>query len=292
MTNDRLLLIDLTSAPYGTGAFQRLGILLVTLLLAACGEPRLESHTPIPVDEEEEGQAFAPAEYWINKQVTTTVVDIPFLENMDWLAAQSTSYYLERWEINGNTVTTHEELCLMEIEEVMGTQTIIPPQFYDCCSHSERTAELEVLEVGTSYEALDILTIYGANLSEPWTEALPQEGTDARVVDTDQDGQPGITSIIDGWIGDGYAEVYIAQRTITDLVGTLVRQDRVEGHILMGLEQAILGATEGDDWATQDGFQSKQDGVPEHNFFIMQALPGPTSCAELLADPGFEALFE
>lgn len=268
--------------------------LLATALvfLAACGEPRLDSHTPLPVSEEEQGQTFVPAEYWVSKHVTTTVVDIPFLENLDWLAAQSTSYYLEHWTVEGTTITAHEELCRMEIEEVMGTQTIIPPQFYDCCSHSERTGSLTELAVGAEYSAPDLLTVYGADLEDPWTEPLPEDGSDARVLDTDADGHPGITSIIDGWIGDGYAEVYVAQRTITDLVGTLVRQDRLEGHIYMGLEQTILGASEGDDWATQDGFQSKQDGVPEHNFFIVQALSGPVTCEELLADPNFESLFE
>jgi len=247
------------------------------------GCSKLESYTPQEVSDAEAGDTFKPARYWALKQVTTTVVNVPFLSGIDALAAQSFNYYVLEWRQEGDTIYQDELLCVTEISEVMGVQTVVPDQFYIYHGFQTRKAEVSTMKVGADYIAPDNLSVYGAALDDPWSDPLPTSATSSTELDSDQDGSPGFTSVITGWLGDGYAEVYVAQRSVTTMSGQVVSNDRIEGNIAMDLEQVILGASEGDEWAAADGYESVQDPDPSHNFFILQALSGSMTCDQLLS---------
>lgn len=266
-------------------------IVLTLLHLVGCNRNRIESYTPSEVSSVEEGDTFQPATYWALRWVTTTVVDAPILSAFDFLATQSRDYYIVEWRQDGLVVTQDEVKCALEISEVAGMQVSMPEQFFEYCAARVRMAELSEMTVGADYTS-DVLTLYGAQLENPYYEDLPTEADDARVEDSDRDGHPGITSIIEGWLGDGYAEVYVTQRAYTRLTGQIVRSDRIEGYIDQDVDQTVLGASEGDNWASGDGYGTRSDGVPEHNFFVMQALDGPMTCDEMNALPDKDSLFE
>ncbi len=260
------------------------------LAVTACSD-RITSYEPAGVVEEERGDTFQPARYWAMLWVTTTVIDAPILSSFEFLATQSRDYYVLEWEETGGHVYQHETKCALEISEVVGIQASMPQQFFDCCASRTTDATLSDMVVGADYSA-DVFTLYGAALGDPWEEDLPTDPDDPRVEDTDLDGHPGITSIIEGWLGDGYAEVYVTQRAHTVLDGRVISAGRIEGYIDQVVEQTVLGASEGDDWASGDGYGTRPDGVPEHNYFILQALDTPMDCATMNSLPDKDALFE
>lgn len=255
---------------------------ILSLLCLACGrnEPANvpETRTPPPVSEEEAGDTFNPAQYWALKQVFTTLVVLPVLGPTE-IAAQSENFYVLEMTRDGLTLIQQETYCWSSFQEVMGMSTWLLDGFYDATGVTERRAQLDTAEVGASYLAPDVLTVYGATLADPAGDALPTEPTDSRVEDFDHDGHPGFTAVVDGWLG--YAESYLVQRTVTTMSGTVIRADRIEGSISNTLEQNILDASKW--WAGLEGFESVPSGKPEENFFILQALDGPMTCAELEA---------
>ncbi|MEM7678827.1 MAG: hypothetical protein AAF449_22825 [Myxococcota bacterium] len=73
----------------------------------------------------------------------------------------------------------------------------------------------------------------------PVSEPLPTEDTDPRLVDADDDGNPGATLGISGLIE---GNVYIANRNVVRATGTVVSADRITGTTTTEASQRIVGA--------------------------------------------------
>ena len=84
------------------------------------------------------------------------------------------------------------------------------------------------------------VTIIGAELDDPWTDALPREASDPRVTDPDGDGEPGATVEVSGMV-DG--QVYMVQRLVRELRGTLLADGTMRGSVVGGNESEVLGAS-------------------------------------------------
>ncbi len=82
--------------------------------------------------------------------------------------------------------------------------------------------------------------VAGATLANPGTDPLPTDPSDPRVVDSDNDGNPGITVSLTGLFT---ANLYSVQRQITSFLGIPVAADRVEGTLTFESDQTVLGST-------------------------------------------------
>jgi hypothetical protein len=96
-------------------------------------------------------------------------------------------------------------------------------------------------------------TPIGIELDDPAVDPLPDDPADARLVDADRDGKPGITVTIT--VGGGLTgELYLARREIFSWEAFLVGTDSIEGVVTDSSEQLVLGASDpiflgaGADW--------------------------------------------
>lgn len=89
---------------------------------------------------------------------------------------------------------------------------------------------------GVSGVATDPIGIgVGARLADPLRDALPTSARDQRVVDIDEDGEPGI-SLVHDW-----ASVYVAFRFVTELSGTFDAQGVLRGSVGVDADMTVLG---------------------------------------------------
>ena len=111
-------------------------------------------------------------------------------------------------------------------------------------------------------------------------EAIPTSDSDARVRDTDQDGNPGITIVLSGNLFAS-GELYAVQRMRNRVVG------RFDGDNLVGenfdqSEQEVLGGTIID---TQQTVADAGDSQTNRADLVLRP-PDTLTCTQLLADPG------
>jgi hypothetical protein len=129
-------------------------------------------------------------------------------------------------------------------------------------------------------------TPVGIALENPRGTLLPTDPNDPRIVDDDGDGKPGITvtiKVTDDLVG----ELYIARREIFSWNAFLVEPDRLEGTVVDGSEQLVIGAsdpifaTSGSNWVQYaDGAKSP---------IILERVSPDWDCERLAAER--DALF-
>jgi len=92
------------------------------------------------------------------------------------------------------------------------------------------------------FESSTYVEVRGALLEDPVSDPLPTDPEDPRVIDQDEDGEPGMTVRIT-LLGILEGETYVVQRMSYRLSGVVVGSDRIEGTIEWSDEQTVLGAT-------------------------------------------------
>ncbi len=122
-------------------------------------------------------------------------------------------------------------------------------------------------------------TPIGIDLADPANEPLPTDPNDPRIIDSDGDGNPGVTARIR--LNDEIeGELFLARREIFAYDVTQESADRMVGTITDSSEQLVLGAT-------NDLFlvpaQWEQIDDPERNPVIWQRVDDDMDCAGLAA---------
>ena len=90
------------------------------------------------------------------------------------------------------------------------------------------------------WERAETVVVLGAELDDPRTDELPTTAEDERVIDQDNDGNPGVTAHVDGLIT---ADVYFVQRQRMAYSGIRSAAGDLMGEIQDASEQNIIGAT-------------------------------------------------
>ena len=115
------------------------------------------------------------------------------------------------------------------------------------------------------------IEVAGANLADPAHDALPTDANDPRVVDTDNDGFPGITVDLTGALLAG--SLMSVQRQTTTLHGLAVAADRIEGGMIFESDQSVV---ESDPASIKKLYQlSKSSADPAEcaSSFVMVKVP-------------------
>ena len=111
---------------------------------------------------------------------------------------------------------------------------------------------------------------------DPFKEDFPTDPADSRIWDQDHDGHPGVTVVT----GNNFCTVYIAQSSVTQLLGELKGPLRIRGAILpMVLEKITIDAT--------DPFckiKHQEIDNPDYTFFEMLRVDGKYGAVDLDAD--------
>ena len=128
-------------------------------------------------------------------------------------------------------------------------------------------------------------TPVGIRLDDPFTESLPTDPDDPRIVDDDGDGNPGITvsiRVTDELSG----ELYIARREIFAWEALLTGPDTLTGTVTDDSEQLIIGASD-PIFAAESSWVQHPD--PAKSPIILERVTDDWDCARLAEER--DALF-
>ncbi len=212
---------------------------------------------------------------WAFLQVTSQIGAVPFAGER---TRATSSVALVDIVQDGLVLHGAESACSTTID--YGTPLVtmeVPEAFVRSMRQVAWIATLESAAVGARFERPWVTSVNGAQLADPENDPLPTRPDDARVVDQDGDGKPGLTVriVVMGIIG---GEVYVVQRDRSRLVGVVVSPDAVDGLVEWTSEQSVLGASSS---IFLGGAAARLDPNPEHSYFRARRLDGSTDCAAL-----------
>lgn len=128
-------------------------------------------------------------------------------------------------------------------------------------------------------------TPVGIRLDDPFTESLPADPADPRIVDDDGDGNPGITVTIR--VSDDLSgELYIARREIFAYEAFLTDPDTLTGTVTDDSEQLVIGASD-PIFAAESSWVQHPD--PAKSPIILRRVTADWDCERLAAER--DALF-
>jgi hypothetical protein len=212
---------------------------------------------------------------WALLQVTSQIGAIPLVGERT--RTTSTLLLLDVTQ-DGLVLSAQAETCRTTIDN--GTslvRTEIPDAFLLSLPPSRWTAILEPGVQSTRFVRPWVTSVQGARLEDPENDALPTQAEDPRVVDQDVDGKPGLTVHV-SVMGLIQGDVYVVQRDRSQLLGTVVSADAVEGIVEWTSEQSVLGASSA---FFASGAAARVDPDAEHSYFRAYRVDADTTCIDL-----------
>jgi hypothetical protein len=137
----------------------------------------------------------------------------------------------------GAAVTLKVKVCEAILPEVASYEPTMAPNLISSLPAVTVTGALARTEDGVRLATEPAAIVIGARLDKPVTDALPTSSSDARVVDQDRDGKPGVTISAMGF------SVYGAVRAIFSLDGTVGEGKAISGPADLDEAYAIYGDT-------------------------------------------------
>lgn len=189
----------------------------------------------------------------------------------------TTQYMLLDAERLGDRLTWDETLCSISTSEAryrfgIRASTSYPDAFVVHFPVFERQAEWT--EDG-EFQAGPYASVVGAQLNNPLTDPLPTEAGAAGEVDSDQDGNPGVTVNVGGAVS---GSVYVAQRSVINLRGRERDNGRVEGFWQAADEQVVLEASSA---ILKTTVERRRDPDAETSYFVMVPIEDNWACREI-----------
>ena len=210
---------------------------------------------------------------WARAQITTAMVDIPLVGEMPSRTLAVTRLRVRQ---QGANVVLDEEVCRLTTQAPTRlVSTTYPTAFLRAVSGNQRRGRLE--RDGKQIRYVEPKQAYwrGMRPGTDVSEALPIDATDPRIEDLDRDGKPGLTVKVGGLI-DG--EVFLVQRSWSELRGELRSNDRIEGRVAWSSEERIVGASRS--LLTSSPKKRPDDA---RSFFRMRRIPSAVTCRDILA---------
>ncbi|MDC0681459.1 hypothetical protein [Sorangium atrum] len=178
---------------------------------------------------------------------------------------------------NGDAISLQGTYCDHYTEDPDAiVHAVIPDSFRGALAPVTREGTFAAGEGGLRYELGPLHEVIGAALDDPTQDELPTDPADARVVDQDEDGHPGMTVQLQGLI-DG--SVYVAERARTELDGVAVATDRIEGRLGFVSEQSVLETDPASLKATMAASRTYPDPEECNSTFVMVRTPDDADCA-------------
>jgi hypothetical protein len=157
------------------------------------------------------------------------------------------------------------------------TQAIRPPAV---------TVDVDVVDGVLRIRRPATPTPVGIRLDDPFTEPLPTDPADPRIVDDDGDGNPGITVTIEV-TPELVGELYIARREIFSYEAFLTEPDLLSGVVTDESEQLVIGASDPIFASSPANWAQHPD--PAKSPIILRRVDADWDCARLAAER--DALF-
>jgi hypothetical protein len=210
---------------------------------------------------------------WLMVQLTTTVSRVPILGN---IYAQTRVISVHELRHEGERLYGPGRLCRLELDS--GTRFVragfsertkahLPLPMVDARLSEASSGEVKLWQPSRP-------SVVGARLEDPQRDPLPTRPEAPEVVDEDRDGHPGLTIEVSG-LASG--QVYVVQRSWTELRGHLVSADAFAGKLRFRNEQVVLDAT-----SRRLRRTPETSPDPSRSWFRLQRLPEDTTCEAAL----------
>ena len=206
-------------------------------------------------------------------RVTQTVLDAPVVGRVIF-----TTRALALVDVHqvGTRLRLRRRLCQMRVRSDSETLRMAVPQaFVRGIGVDLRDAELTHQEGAWWLQSPRHTALRGMGADSAIDEALPVDPADARVVDADEDGKPGLTLRLDGLIK---GEIYVVQRDWSRFQGRLSASDWIRGRVQWGFERQVLDAS--NPLLTQSPEMAPAPDAAAHTF-RMRRLSGAWTCPRL-----------
>ena len=226
-------------------------------------------------DDETEVSAAAYAGTWAQLRTQTAVADVPVLGHV---RVTTTTILRLRMTASGRNLAVAVEACSIEQDAGIPLLEVrFPEDLVKRTGRFESTASLRREDGAVQFFQPRRWLVFGAELNDEDSDALPTDETDPRVTDQDEDGHPGVTVEVRGLLD---ADLYMVQRSWTSLRGTAEGTDRIDGRIQWGEDHAMLGSTS----ALLSSLPgSRPDPDPEASTFRTTRIGPEVDCAQIVA---------
>ncbi|MFM7203844.1 MAG: hypothetical protein ACKO6N_23935 [Myxococcota bacterium] len=258
-------------------------LLAITLsLMTACGGEPDPTPPPYstPTPSAEQGNPFTQTGTWAGKYVISQFVEnvLSFLDPDDFVQQYIVTYSIVKLSPGpeANTLYYAEDNCITVMTEVNGAKSELGEGYFLNSPLDEYVINLSSDEVGATFTLPETLTTKGVNLEDPVNDPLPTDPKDPRLLDFDQDGNPGYTVYISGAAN---GELYATERYIFSYIGTVVTDDLISGLIDGVVENTFVESTNA---LIPTDTQTKADEDPSHNFFEFKRVEDGMKCEQLL----------
>lgn len=169
--------------------------------------------------------------------------------------------------------------CAIRQDKLGNVGTELGRGFVEAIPEWEEVARIEGPGGGPwRVEVAERVVVLGAELVDPARDPLPSSAGDPRIRDPDGDGHPGVTVAVSGFVS---GEVYLVQRLIRGLRGTLEPNGSMRGVVTGSSDQEVVGASNPMIKAFTPRFQ--QDPDPSTSLLEWVPVPRSTACEELVA---------
>lgn len=246
-----------------------------THLIVACGlftltasEAASHEAASSSRDSPSAGLASIESGNYLLLQQTVTIARVPVLADV---IATTRALSIQKLELRGDRLIGDGRLCDLKIESSSDlVKTELPEAFRRALPPPRTDAKLEVRDGRIFFRQAAQTLVLGAKLKSPG-EALPTSVDDARVVDSDRDGHPGVTVRVSGFVS---GEIRLAQRSTSRLSGVAV-DGGFHGRVEFQNEQVVLDATNP---LLKNGPTSEPDFA--RSFFRFEKIPNDAGCDE------------
>ncbi|MFO0747758.1 MAG: hypothetical protein U1F43_19150 [Myxococcota bacterium] len=222
------------------------------------------------------GLSAAMSGTWGMEETQTALVQVDPFGTMTQV---STSLYLAK--VSGDASQLTLTLCDWQTTDDAGLFTTrMGDTVLQHLDPFVRTLHVAAESDGTvSLKVPEGIALRGVALDHPATDTLPSEASDARVIDQDQDGEPGISLVISGTL---QGKLYALHRHRAALDGCFTAADEVSGLTAWQTEQVILGSNPESLSASKPVATTHPDASLSH--FTMVKIDDAADCAALIAE--------
>ncbi len=209
---------------------------------------------------------------WMTVQRLVAVAELPFVGEVTFVTVLG---LFSEGVQTGAGLILQDAYCFTDIEVSTDLfATDIPDATMRAIRSGPRRAELR-READATWLMHDWHTeVRGAVLDDPVHDPLPTSRSDPRIVDTDGDGQPGITLSAE-LVGLFGGDTYAVQRFRYRLEGKLVDEDTIVGYVEWSSEQEIVWAS---DALLMTPFTEEMHPDPTVHRFAMRRIDAGWDC--------------
>ena len=147
---------------------------------------------------------------------------------------------------DGRLLYETSEVCDVYVPQIGEVVITFPDALVNAIPTMETVRELDVNAIGAVYQNADdplVQLIAWHPNGDPLSEPIPENASDSRVYDMDNDGLPGATVLIEV-MGLLSGEMYVVARTAMWVDGTVVSNEEISGTVDADSEQVTIGASD------------------------------------------------